>query len=254
MTFAEPYTLVEKDEVGSTNDEAKVLAVHGAKEWTVVTAQQQTKGRGRYGRSWISPKGNLYLSVVLRPTVSLATASQFSLVAAVSAGEVVEDITGEGTVTFKWPNDILLEGKKVGGILVESGSKEGNKAADWLVLGIGVNLASFPSGSDVSYPATSLLQETGKLITPSEILEPLIAEFRDNYYLWLSNGLSSFRKRWLKKAARLGQRIEIQLENQRISGVFRDIDAEGALLLEQQHGITRRITSGEVFFNQSKSI
>ena len=137
--------LVSYDRLGSTNDEAKRLARTGAAAWTIVTAREQTAGRGRRGRSWIAIPGNLFMTVILRPDCTPQTAAQLGFVAALAVGEAVRAVVpAEVSVRFKWPNDVLLDGAKVSGILLESETTEWG-ALDWLIVGIGVNVVGHPT-------------------------------------------------------------------------------------------------------------
>ncbi|MCY4190285.1 MAG: biotin--[acetyl-CoA-carboxylase] ligase, partial [Rhodospirillaceae bacterium] len=140
--------------VGSTNDEAKTLAVAGALHGTIVRSDSQTAGRGRHGRRWESSVGNLYLSYIFRPETRVRTAAQIGYIAAVSVAEIIEELAVDVVqVTCKWPNDVLVDGKKVCGILAESSVSPGG-TLDWIVIGIGINLTSHPH--DVRWPATNL--------------------------------------------------------------------------------------------------
>ncbi|SMF25168.1 BirA family transcriptional regulator, biotin operon repressor / biotin-[acetyl-CoA-carboxylase] ligase [Tistlia consotensis] len=239
------YRLIALDSVGSTMDEARRLAEAGAEDGTLVWAREQTKGRGRLGRSWASPRGNLYLSLLLRPDCPPAQAAQLGFVAALALGEAIGSVSPPVDVTYKWPNDVLLHGRKVAGLLLESRSTpEGG--LDWLILGMGVNVATFPK--EANYPATSLRFEG----VPRDVDEVDLLEAFGRYFMswasrWLEDGFAPVRAAWLRHAERLGQEIEVRLPNQSLAGTFRDLDAEGHLLLGQADGTTRRIAAGEIF-------
>ncbi len=144
--------LVALDEVDSTNDEARRLAEGGAEEGTLVWGLSQRKGRGRHGRDWASPEGNLYLSLLLRPDCPPREAAQLSFVAAMAlTGALNVLVAPHSRIDFKWPNDVLLNGSKVAGILLEA-STTGADALDWLIVGTGVNVARAPDGS--AFPST----------------------------------------------------------------------------------------------------
>ncbi|MCC7259748.1 MAG: biotin--[acetyl-CoA-carboxylase] ligase [Alphaproteobacteria bacterium] len=254
-TLARCYDLTVLGEVGSTSDEAKRLAATGAPHGAVVWAKRQTGGRGRYGRQWDSPEGNLHVSLLLRPEANAATATQLSFVAATAVHKTLSAILSDALVqgevsskdvniTLKWPNDILLNGKKIGGILLESATHADGKL-DWLVLGIGVNIAHFPD--DCPFPATSLDAVGVKGISAKIVLSRLLHHFAVDYGIWEHDGFAPARAQWLHHAAYLGKEISSNLENEEISGVFEGLDADGALLLARKDGTTRRITSGEVF-------
>ena len=174
-SLPESYRLLRYDTIGSTNDEAKALARAGAPEGTLVWAGEQTAGRGRRGRGWVSPPGNLYLSLILRPAVAPARAAQLGFVAALALGEGLGALCGPALeIRCKWPNDILAAGRKLAGILLESEITDSN-AIDFVVIGTGTNLASRPS--DAEYPATSLAEQGFPGVTPEQLLQAYVRRF-----------------------------------------------------------------------------
>ena len=241
------YRLVALDSVGSTNDEARRLAAEGAEDGTLVWARAQSGGRGRRGRQWQSPRGNLYLSLVLRPQCSLSEAAQLGFVAALGLGDAIGSVAPPLIeVTYKWPNDVLVNGSKAAGILLESQGAEG-AACDWLVLGLGVNVASFPE--DAEFAATSLRFEG----CPPEVTEVALLEAFGKHFLtwvnrWLEEGFAPIRKGWCNHAQGLGEEIRVRLAREEFSGIFKDLDETGALILGQDGGGERRVTAGEVYF------
>jgi BirA family biotin operon repressor/biotin-[acetyl-CoA-carboxylase] ligase len=237
------YRLVFHTRIGSTSDEAKSLAAADGAEGTLVWALAQTRGHGRQGRSWISPPGNLYASMILRPPVPVATAAQLSFAAALAVGEACAELAPDAAISFKWPNDVLLAGRKTAGILLESQARPDGGLA-WLVLGIGINLATYPVGVD--YPATAL-SATGADITPATMLAALACHFLDWYERWEGGkGFAALRTAWLARAQGLGQAIRVRQGTAELHGKFLDLDSDGALRLEAPSGI-RRIEAGEVF-------
>jgi len=240
------YRLVALDSVGSTMDEARRLAEQEqAEDGTLVWAREQTGGRGRLGRAWTSPRGNLYLSLVARPNCAPAEAAQLGFAAALALGEAIGAVSPPVEVTFKWPNDVLLHERKVAGILLESRSSA-TGGLDWLILGCGVNLAHFPK--DTPYPATSMHYEgVPSSVGPEELLEAFGRHFLSWASRWLDDGFAPLRKVWLRHAARLGEEIEVRLPRETLRGTFRDLDEQGYLLLELDGGEVHRISSGEVF-------
>ncbi len=241
------YRLVAHQSVDSTNAEAARLARGGAPDGTVVWAKRQTAGRGRHGRRWDSPEGNLYCSLLLRPDAPPAEAAQLTFVAALALGKTLDGVLPAGTkLAFKWPNDLLLEGCKVAGILLESsGSRNGR--LDWLAVGCGLNVEHFPQ--DVAgYPATSL-RAAG--VAEPEIGD-LLAAFVDAFALWRARwqgeGLGPVRDAWLARAARIGGEITVRLPGDELRGRFMGLDAGGALLLDLPDGSRRTVTAGDVFF------
>jgi len=238
------YRPVRLDRVGSTNDEAKRLARDGAEDGTLVWAREQTAGRGRRGRAWSSPPGNLYCSLVLRPDAPAARASQLSFVAALGLGEAIGALVPPlVALRYKWPNDVLLNEGKVAGILLESeGSRDG--ALDWLVLGLGVNVVSHPD--DAERPATSLHAEGAADATAERLLEGFARCFLAWVDRWLEDGFEPVRAAWLARAAGVGKPIRVRLEREELAGRFAALDTDGALLLDTAAG-RRRVTAGDVF-------
>lgn len=241
------YNLIALDTVDSTNDEAKRLAAVGensAPDGTIVWALEQTGGRGRRGRVWQSPPGNLYCSLILRPEVGIAAAAQLSFVAALALYDALGNVGEPGhEVLCKWPNDVLLNGKKVAGILLESESQS-NDRLDWLVLGLGVNVASHPE--ETSYPATSLRVEAIGA-TVEELLEAFCRSFLGWTDKWLSQGFAPIRQNWLWRCKGKGERIEVQIGDETVSGIFQDMNEDGALVLATDGG-RRLITAGDIYF------
>jgi BirA family biotin operon repressor/biotin-[acetyl-CoA-carboxylase] ligase len=226
--------------VGSTNDEAKTLARAGAPSGTVVWADEQTAGRGRRGRVWRSPPGNLYLSLIARPDCAPAQAAQLGFAAALALGDA---IAGLGlSPSYKWPNDVLLNGRKLAGILLESEMTAGG-GLDFVVIGVGVNVAIAPGG--IEYPATSLAAAC-VATTPADLLAAFTRHFANWQQRWREEGFAPLRTAWLAAASGLGDEILVRLARQTLCGRFLDLDADGALLLGAAGG-HRRIAAGEVF-------
>jgi BirA family biotin operon repressor/biotin-[acetyl-CoA-carboxylase] ligase len=238
------FRLVRYDRLGSTNDEAKSLARAGAAEGTLVWAGEQTAGRGRRGRTWVSPPGNLYMSLVLRPDRSAAAAAQLGFVAALGLGEAIGELTGPALeLRFKWPNDLLVDSRKLAGILLES-ETSANDQVDFVVIGIGANLASAPTG--VEYPATSLAEQGFAGVTPPQLLDAFARYFDEWLQRWRFDGFAPVRTAWLARASGIGDAIRVRLERDTLLGRFHDLDSDGALLLDAPEG-RRRIAAGEVF-------
>lgn len=238
------WRLVCYDTIGSTNDEAKRLARDGAAEGTVVWARAQSAGRGRRGRPWISPPGNLYVSLILRPRAEPEQAAQLGFVAALAVGEALHaSVPGLVGLAYKWPNDVLLGGRKIAGILLESEMGAG-EALSFLVAGIGINLDSAPG--ETTFPATSIASEGWRPPAPRELLVELVGRFNTWMTRWREEGFGPVGAAWRARAASLGRPIEVRLDRTVLRGRFRDIDEEGALLLEAA-GQSRRIAAGEIF-------
>lgn len=224
-------------EIDSTNDAAKRLAAEGAGEGLVVWADRQTAGRGRQGRVWHSPPGNLPCSILLRPECRPAEAAQLSFAAALA----VCDALAPWRPRCKWPNDVLIEGRKIAGILLES-EATGARVA-WVVVGIGVNLAHHPAETET--PAISLA-ELGATMTPGAMLASLCTHMLDWYRTWRQFGFAPLRQAWLDRAEGLGSEIRVRYARTETRGRFVDLDASGALVLENSEG-TSHIAAGAVF-------
>lgn len=241
------YRLVARESVDSTNEEACRLARGGAAHGTVVWARRQMAGRGRRGRSWESPEGNLYCSLLLRPPCPAAQAAQLTFVAALALGAALDDMLPDSVeMRYKWPNDVLLDGRKVAGILLESAGAGGG-AVDWLVVGIGVNVAHHPEVTD-GYPATSLHAAGAPREEPEALLRRLVAQFAPWYERWQRDGIGPVRAAWLARAARIGETVEVRLPDRSLTGRFVGLDEGGALLLGLPDGTRTAVPAGDVFF------
>jgi len=241
------YELRSYDTLDSTNEEARRLAEDGAAAGTLVWSVTQNEGRGRRGRAWSSPAGNLYASLILRPDCEPYAAAQLSLVAALAIHQAVANALPTPERAFvKWPNDVLIGGRKVAGILLESRLQTGNKL-DWLIIGSGINIVTCPD--DLERPATSLHDE-GSDADVVKVLEDYSSAFEHFYQLWLAEGFSPIRRAWLDIAHGVGEEIEVRLENETFSGVFDGLNGDGALQLQTSEGL-RLVTSGDVFLPSS---
>ena len=239
------FHIVERDRVGSTNDEAAAMARDGAEDGTVVWARRQEGGRGRRGRVWQSPEGNLYFSAVMRPAAPPAQAAQLSMVAAVAIAESVAQYLPEAArVEQKWPNDVLIDGRKVAGILLES-SGYAAQHVDWVVVGCGINVASAPEGAQI--PATALGLEGAPERPLRDWLASILAALRLWRERWDTHGIAPIRTAWLARARGVGQDITVRLPGSEMTGKFVDLDEAGALVLQLPDGSRREITAGDVF-------
>ncbi|KZD09854.1 biotin--[acetyl-CoA-carboxylase] ligase [Oceanibaculum pacificum] len=237
------FDIVALGSVVSTNDEAHRLAREGARHLTVVTAEEQQGGRGRRGRAWASPPGNVYLSVILRPDCPPARAAQISFLAALAVRDTVRLAVGAiAPVVVKWPNDVLVNGGKISGILLETGGGTA-QAVDYVVIGIGVNVQHHPENAE--RPATSLAALGGDADV-SQARATLLERLGYWYYIWSSQGFAPIRQNWLADAVGLGEKIEVRLPDRTLNGVFGDLDADGALLLDTEAG-RQRISAGDIY-------
>jgi BirA family biotin operon repressor/biotin-[acetyl-CoA-carboxylase] ligase len=241
-SWPQGYGKVQHLELDSTNEEARRLAEGGEAGPLWITAARQTAGRGRRGRVWDGGEGNLNASLLLRPDMPEAVIGQLSFVAALAVAQMATHFAPQASIQVKWPNDVLGNGKKLAGILLESGQDGSGR---WLAVGIGVNLASFPQAAEFS--ATSLAQLSLAPPSPDIALCVLAARFAYWYGVWMSEGFQTVRTAWLARAGGLGAVLRARLPHETRTGVFEGIDASGALLLNEQ-GHVRAIAAGEVFF------
>jgi len=239
------YALKHYGAIDSTNEEAKRLAAAGEPGPVWIVADRQTAGRGRRGRAWQSPAGNLAATLFLRPDKPACECAQLSFVAALAVFDVVARLAPAAEVRVKWPNDVLAEGRKIAGILLESASS-GSERLDWLAVGIGINLAYFPQDTD--FPATSLAALGVDAPNSGVVCRHLAAVWNEWYETWRRRGFAQIRDVWLSRAARLGERIRAKFAAAEMNGVFEGIDETGALILRESQGRIRAIAAGEVFF------
>jgi BirA family biotin operon repressor/biotin-[acetyl-CoA-carboxylase] ligase len=240
------YVLHAFDRLESTNDEARRLAQQGAEAGAVVVAAQQLKGRGRHGRVWQSPPGNLYASVLLRPQCTIAVSAQLSLVASLALAEAVVGLAPpDADVRVKWPNDVLVRGAKVAGLLLESASAAGERVA-WVVVGSGVNIESAPAGTP--YPATALAHEGFLPVAPLDLLARYLGALDRWLGRWRDGGFAAVRPAWLALGCAVGDRIRLRLAHEELAGRFLGVTEQGALLVGQDGDRQRRITAGELIY------
>lgn len=218
----------------STNDDVAVLAREGAPEGLWLRAEQQTGGRGRQGRAWLSPPGNLYASTLVRLTAGDPPAATLSLVAGVALHQVAQAYAPEVPLMLKWPNDLLADGAKLAGILLE-------RHEDAVIAGFGVNLAEHPT--DLERPTTSLRTLTGSAPEGAFFLEQLAASFADWLTRWRGSGVPAIRTAWLARAHPIGT----ALTSGGLDGLFDGLDDQGALRLRRADGSVDVIQAGDVF-------
>ncbi|MFA5040296.1 MAG: biotin--[acetyl-CoA-carboxylase] ligase [Bdellovibrionales bacterium] len=265
------FDIFKLDATTSTNDDVKTAAEAGVPEGLVVHALAQNAGRGRLGRTWQSPEGNLYFSVLLRPPLPKRVWGNYSFVAGVAIAEAVSAILPAARVELKWPNDVLVGGKKISGILLESGE-------DWLVIGMGINVLHVPESP--LYPTTCLAaekaitDETAVIPVPSsgvipaeagiqrvasatqvnqsdfnldDVLNQALESFGEWYEKMNASGFGAVRAAWLSRARKGTLRVRLPSAGQEITGEFVDLDAEGNLVLRLADNTERRISAGDVF-------
>lgn len=232
--------------LGSTNSFAldKARAGHPGKHWLI--SDVQLSGRGRRGREWTSESGNLFASVMIRLMADDERIVQLPFAAALALGEAIETVTGTiGLAQLKWPNDVLLDGRKVSGILLESESGIAPEIA--LVCGFGVNVSHHPDLGD--YPVTDL-RSMGYMVQPLQVFDALAGSFARWLDIWsAASGFDEIRSAWLQRAVGRGKPIRVRLMREEFSGVFVDIDQMGRLIVQLDNGDKRLVTAGDVFFS-----
>ena len=234
------------DEIESTNLEAKTLALKGAPEGTVVVAEAQTAGRGRLGRRWTSPAGKgLLFSVILRPTLPMSEAHLLTIVAATAAAEAVEKHV-PARVAIKWPNDLFIADRKVGGILMEVAGEQDE--VDWVVLGIGLNVNTEFSELPVALrrTATSLKIAGGETVDRSDVLATLLLSLESHYHTAIRSGFDKALTAFRERDYLLARTISVETRQGPVIGAAAGIDDRGALLVELPHRRVRSFHSGDV--------
>jgi BirA family biotin operon repressor/biotin-[acetyl-CoA-carboxylase] ligase len=235
------------EELDSTNAEARRRAEAGEAGPVWITAKVQNAGRGRRGRAWSTGEGNLAATLLMTTGAPPAQAAQVSFLTALAAADLADTCLGPGAAQLKWPNDVLVFGKKAVGILVESGPRPDRRL--WLAIGIGVNLARHPT--DVERPATSFAEHlAGRPPAPREALEILAARFEVWRKAWEADGFAPIARAWTSRAHGLGRACEARLPDRTVLGVAEGLEPDGALRLRLDGGGVERITAGDVFFGE----
>jgi len=236
------------DTLDSTNEEAKRQALAGATGPKWIVARCQSSGRGRRGRPWASETGNLFTTGLYRLDCDPARAAQLSFAAALAVGDVCASVLDPERVRLKWPNDVLVEGRKISGILLESGQHA--RGGLWLAIGIGVNLSHHPDDSE--RPATDLRAQGGE-IEVDAAAERLSRRFDHWLNCWAQDGFNPIREAWLSRVHGLGERCVVRLDHETLEGVFADLGPDGSLRLDLKDGGRRFISAGDVFFPGASS-
>jgi len=233
-------------EVDSTNKWAKELAVYGAAEGTVVVAETQTKGRGRLDREWISPTGGLWFSIILRPKLRPTEAVKLTFVAGLAVAKVLREMFDLNTET-KWPNDVLVNGRKICGVLIEMSTT--GETVNFVVVGVGVN-ANFDVENvfpeQLKKVATSLEKELGRKVKLEKLFRALLERLESLYELFVKEGFNPILEEWKTYAGFLGCKVEVTGPTGKMSGLALDVDYEGALVLRLEDGTVRRVFVGDV--------
>lgn len=229
----------------STQALAKALTSQGTAEGTIVVAETQSGGRGRVGRPWSSPHGGIYFSIILRPDINPGEALRLPLLAGIAVAHAIKrEINLEPRL--KWPNDVLIDSKKVGGILTEMSAEMDR--LDWVIIGIGLNVNtphdSFPQ--EVEESAISLMEAAGREIPRVKLLQAILTEFESLYGSLAESGFEPLRQTWKDLSDTIGAKVVVTLPTGQVKGMAIDIDSDGALLLEKGNGDIERIVGGVV--------
>jgi BirA family biotin operon repressor/biotin-[acetyl-CoA-carboxylase] ligase len=233
------------EELGSTQDEARRLATDGAATGTVVWAMAQTAGRGRLDRSWQSNRGGgLWFSVILRPAGEAAAAALLSLAAGVAVARALQ-LPSAGSVRLKWPNDVLLDGRKLAGVLAEAETQAGHLA--FVILGIGLNLdpgeAGFPAS--IAGSAAALAEVAPSPIDAATVMASVLVELETAIEMAVDDP-AALRRAWLELSDTIGREVRAQLGTGAVEGLAVDLELDGSLVVETEDGTRRHVRSGEV--------
>lgn len=230
------------DSVSSTMDIAMQLGMEGAPEGTIVLAETQSRGRGRMGREWVSLKyKGIYLSLLLKPKILPNQSPILTLLSAVSICEAIKEVT-DLDAKIKWPNDILMHNRKLGGILTELNAEM--DAIRFVVVGIGLNVNN--DKKSLISGATSLKEEKGEFINRICLLQDILRKIETNYLLFKEKGPDFITEKWRNYSVTLGRRVKVVLHKHHLEGEAVNIDADGALLLRKDSGFIERVTAGDV--------
>ncbi len=232
------WNWIDKEEVLSTNDEALDLSKKVTDGKYIISAKMQNQGHGRRGRSWIGLEGNLFMSLLIK--VPLSQLGEIIFVVSLSLLESIKNLFPDIDIKLKWPNDVLVKGCKVSGILMEKGE------GDYLVIGIGVNIAQSPKIEGLIYPPVSLADQ-GYPTDRITLLKEYLFCFDKNFDILQNSGFEGIRSVWLSHVKGLGEQIEVRGVKENKIGIFKDIDKNGFLLLETNKGI-EKICAGDIFY------
>lgn len=254
MTASLPtgYRVVELAQTQSTNSACLEAAQRREACGLWIMARKQTSGRGSRGRNWESQEGNFFASLLLDTNAAPAWLSQLTFVTAIAVRNAIAQLAGDGEnsprLSLKWPNDVLIENRKVSGILLESHELDERRI---VIIGIGVNCISHPQ--ETSYPAADLA-ENGVHIDPGALLAVLTQHLDHWLGVWNEGrGFAAIRKQWLAFAKGVGGRIEVRLSKRNLEGIFEALDDQGRLILRRSDGQTETISAAEIFFGRNTS-
>ena len=237
--------IIKKESTGSTNEDIALLAKQGIAPWTVVQALVQTSGRGRHGKSWDSQIGNLFMSLLLRPSVDQVRWGELSLLSAIAVASTLSDYVHNQIIEVKWPNDVLINGKKIAGILLEVANFSVEEPS--VIVGIGINISKTPKKFE--YPVTCINDYKTGHTSVDAVLISLLNHFLYWFHIWEDDGFGAIKDEWMRQAFKLDGSVLVENKNGLIAKyTFKGIDMEGAILLDDENGKRSRILSGTVRF------
>ncbi len=240
----EGYRIIRLDAVDSTNNVAKLAAADSAVDGTVFWTSQQTAGRGTHGREWSTPPGNLAVSILKRPRMPIRFAAQGALVSAVALADALTETGLSGDrIGLKWPNDVMVDGRKISGILLEGAANDA--AVDWLVIGVGVNVVHHPA--EARHPATDLAA-SGVQATVEGVLGSFLGAFERWWGRWRRYGFPVIATAWSARSQhRPGDLLTVSQGGQTFQAIYKGLSADGALVVAGMDGMDKEVASGEIF-------
>lgn len=237
MSWHEKYKLLVFDEIDSTNSEAlRIAQTSCPNENYILLAKHQTQSRGRTTKTWYSSRGNLHSTILLHHHIDLKYISQLSFVTAVAVHSTITRLASKkiNNIILKWPNDVLINNKKVSGILIES-------IKNYLIIGVGINIIVSPANT--GQEITNLSAEGITVLNPEEVLEIYITNFEKYFNIWKNQGFNKIKQYWLRRSYKLGEKITINDGNSKITGSFMGLETDGA--------ITLQLPSGEIYIGRA---
>jgi BirA family transcriptional regulator, biotin operon repressor / biotin---[acetyl-CoA-carboxylase] ligase len=247
----ERFNVLIFNELDSTSDEAKRIALRGLMGEFLIWTHYQKNGRGRCGKKWQSGVGNLTFSILMRPKIQLMQASQLVFVVGCVLRKVISDLSNNHLdIKYKWPNDLMINDHKIAGILLEAKQNTVNNLTDWIIIGVGVNIQDYPELNNAYYQATSL-SDCGMInIDSGTIIDKFMNLFLEYYNRWYHEGFEWVRDLWVDNAYKLDKPVAVMTGNERVCGIFKNINIDGMMELELADGSIKNISAGEVFFDE----
>jgi len=229
-------------------DPARAAAQDGAPEGTAIQSGEQTAGRGRFGNAWTSPVGNLYMTTILRPQKPARDCAQVSFVVALALFDaLIAAGVDAATITLKWPNDVLVGGRKVAGILLEQEMAKGTDVPAFMLVGTGINIAHAPDG------AVAINDVLASPVGVDEFRDAFLSALSGRYEIWGKDGFAPLRDDWLSHAHGVGGPVTARMAEKSLSGTFEGVDENGTLVMRDDHGEIRHISGAAIHFGGANS-